>query len=527
MAKKIFDRVGFCYWENDTTVFENVSFSIDADWKLGVIGRNGRGKTTLLKLMNGELTQTGGVIKKDVNVEYFPYQYSGNVKRTLDVIKECIGNLYCMEQQLEDAAVLEKYMELDGFGMEGKIRKEALKIGLKENALDREFETLSGGEQTKALIIALFLKNNSFVLLDEPTNHLDFSGKEALKNYLKKKRGFIVVSHERTFVDSVVDHILSINKTSITIEKGNYSTWENNKKLTEEFERRTSENLQKEIAKLEMNVGQKRQWADISNKQKYHFASNSRTNGVQAYLGQAKRSEERVKKDIQIKKSLLKDYEESKELAFTQEKKEGWIIKVEDLSFSYEKSEKLIQNLSLEICDHDVVWIKGKNGSGKSTLLKLITGEIHHPAVLYHGNVLFSILPQTIHMNHWSHGMEFLKSMADHEEEYRSSVQVSKIFDISEELLMKPCDTYSSGEKKKIYLAQVFSKRNHVVVLDEPFNYMDVMFRNQIEKAFRFVRPTALLIEHDESFLQEAATIILNLDEGSVWCKGIAGTQRI
>lgn len=521
MAKITFERVSFCYPEVYTSVFENVSFSIDTNWKLGLIGRNGRGKTTLLKIMNGELLQTNGTIKKDVNVEYFPYQYSGEVKITLDVIKECIGNLYSLEQHLDDASMLEKYIELDGFRMEGKIRKEASKIGLKENALNRSFETLSSGEQTKALIIALFFKSNSFVLLDEPTNHLDICGKEELKNYLKKKRGFILVSHDREFLDSLVNHILSINKVDISIEKGNYTTWENNKKLTEEFERRTSENLQKEIARMENNIVQKRQWANISNKQKYHFASNSRTNGVQAYLNQAKRSEERVKKNIEVKKSLLKNYEERKALVFTQDNKEGWIIKINDLSFSYIENDKLIKNLSLEICEHDVVWIKGKNGSGKSTLLKLITGQIYNPAVIYNGNVIFSILPQEINMKDWHNGLEFLKSMLDNEDEYNSSIQICELFDISEELLKNPCDTYSSGEKKKIYLAQVLSRRNNVIVLDEPLNYMDVMFRMQIEKAFELVRPTVLLIEHDEYFLQGISTIILNLDEGSVWHRNI------
>lgn len=517
MAKITFDRVSFCYPKVYTSVFENVSFSIDADWKLGLTGRNGRGKTTLLKIMNGELQQTNGTIKRDVNVEYFPYQYSGEVKITLDVIKECIGNLYSLEQQLDDAVMLEEYIRLDGFQMEGKIRKEAARIGLKENVLSRSFETLSGGEQTKALIIALFLKSNSFVLLDEPTNHLDFGGKEELKNYLKKKRGFILVSHDREFLDSVVNHILSVNKVDISIEKGNYTTWENNKKLTEEFEQRTSENLQREIAKLESSSVQKREWASISNKQKYHFASNSRTNGVQAYLSQAKRSEERVKKNIQIKKSLLRNYEERKALEFTQDKKDGWIIKIDGLSFSYVESDMLIKNLSLEIGEHDIVWIKGKNGSGKSTLLKLITGQICSPAVAYNGEVIFSILPQEINLKEWHSGLEFLKSAPDHEEEYNSSLQICELFDISEELLRKPCDTYSSGEKKKIYLAQVLSKRNHVIVLDEPLNYMDVMFREQLEKAFELVRPTVLLIEHDAYFLQGVSTIILNLDEGSVW----------
>lgn len=513
MGKIIFEKVDFYYPEIYSPIFEKVSISVDTKWRLGLIGRNGRGKTTLLKLISGELTQTSGKIKRDVDVEYFPYQYFGNVKITLNVIKECIGGLYSLEQHLDDSSALEKYMELDGFSVEGKIRKEAGKIGLKYNILDREFETLSSGERTKALIISLFLKQNTFILLDEPTNHLDVHGKEELKNYLKKKQGFILVSHDRAFLDSVTDHILSINKADITIEKGNYTTWENNKTIVEEYERRTSENLQHEIARMESNIVQKKNWADVSNKQKYHFASNSRTGGVQAYQGQAKRSELKIRKDIEEKKKLLRNYEESRNLEFEQEEKEGWLIKVDNLNFSYIREEKLIKNLSLEVKEHDTVLIQGKNGSGKSTLLKLITGKIIHPSISYNGNIIFSVLPQEIDMENCHNGREFLKSKLDDEKEYISSMQVCEMFDITEELLEKPCDTYSSGEKKKIYLAKVLSRRNHIIVLDEPLNYMDNMFRKQILRAFKMLRPTVLLIEHDSFFLQNLATVIVNLDE--------------
>ena len=219
MGKIIFEKVDFHYPEIYTPVFEKVSICIDTQWRLGLIGRNGRGKTTLLRLMGGELSPTAGRIKKDVAVEYFPYNYLGDAEETLDVIKECIGGLYSLEQHLDDADSLEAYMELDGFGMEGKIRKEAGKIGLRDCVLERKFDTLSSGERTKALIIAMFLRQNTFVLLDEPTNHLDAYGKEELKNYLRRKRGFILVSHDRAFLDCVADHILSVNKADITVEK--------------------------------------------------------------------------------------------------------------------------------------------------------------------------------------------------------------------------------------------------------------------------------------------------------------------
>lgn len=441
MGKIIFEKVDFHYPEIYTPVFEKVSICVDTQWKLGLIGRNGRGKTTLLRLMSGELSPTGGGIKRDVNVEYFPYHYSGDVEITMDVIKECIGGLYSLEQHLEDAVSLEKYMELDGFCMEGKIRKEAAKIGLKDSVLDRKFDTLSGGERAKALIVALFLKQNTFILLDEPTNHLDSCGKEELGYYLRRKRGFVLVSHDRAFLDCAADHILSINKTNVAIEKGNYTTWENNKRMIEEYERRTSENLQREITRMEESIVQKRDWAEVSNKQKYHFASHSRTNGVQAYFVQAKRNEMRIQNNIEEKKKLLRNYEESRELWFEQEKKEGWLIKTEELSFSYVKGERLIQNLSLEIREHDAVWIQGKNGSGKSTLLKLLTGEIAHPSVSYNGDVVFSALPQEIDLGGCGSGREFLERELGSGKEYSGSIQICGMFDVTEELLEKPCGT--------------------------------------------------------------------------------------
>ena len=227
----------------------------------------------------------------------------------------------------------------------------------------------------------------------------------------------------------------------------------------------------------------------------------------------------RISKNIEEKKKLLRNYEKNRELRFEQEKKEGWLIKTEHLSFSYVETERLIQNLSLEIRERDAVWIQGRNGSGKSTLLKLITGEIAHPCVSYNGDIVFSVLPQEIDMGDCESGREFLEWELKDGREYGSAMQICGMFDITEELLEKPCDTYSSGEKKKIYLARVLSRRNHVIVLDEPLNYMDVMFRRQLVEAFRALRPTVLLIEHDDFFLRNLATVIVDLDTG--------GTERV
>ena len=251
MAQIIINNMSFYYKEYYEPIFENVNLNLDSNWKLGLIGRNGRGKTTLLRLIHGELLPDKGKVIKSMKTEFFPFPMVLNYKKTIDVIKENIGGLKTLEDNLEDLECLQKYIDLDGYQMESRILKELNLMNLSESLLDRDYNTLSGGEKTKINLLTLFLKSNVFILLDEPTNHLDIEGKRIIANYLKRKTGFIVVSHDRNFLDTVCDHILSINKKSINIEKGNYSTWLKNKELVEQYEFRTKEKLEKEILSLE------------------------------------------------------------------------------------------------------------------------------------------------------------------------------------------------------------------------------------------------------------------------------------
>lgn len=513
MSRILIQNLSFSYKTHYHSVFNNVTLNLDTDWKLGVIGRNGRGKTTFLKLISGELLPDSGKIIKEVNTEFFPYEYEGIYKNTLDIIKECAGSLRSLEEQLDCPQILQEYIDLDGFSMEGKITREVKRMGLREEILERDFETLSGGEKTKVLLIALFVKQNTFVLLDEPTNHLDIRGKNEVANYLKKKKGFMVVSHDREFIDQVVDHILSINKKNIKIEKGNYTTWKNNKDIIEEYELRTKKNIVKEIKKLEGHAAKKRDWASVSNTQKYHFASNSRTNGVQAYLRQAKRAELLVEKNIQEKKNLLLNYEEAKQLEFHQAKIEDeWLIKIENLSYSYVPNNKVLDNISLKVKSGDAIWIKGPNGSGKSTLLKLISKELFTSQIKYNENVTFSFLNQELYFEDDLTGNDFLKAGIDLDEEYGECLELCNMFDVSVEDLIKPCSLFSSGEKKKLVEAKILSQRNHIIILDEPLNYMDVMFREQLENAILQIRPTIIFVEHDIRFGQNIATDVLELN---------------
>ena len=183
----------FAYPSNGEPVFENVNFQIDTDWKLGFIGRNGRGKTTFLKLLLG-LHEYSGTIQTSVQFDYFPYPVREPSRRTAEVLEDVCPAAEDWERMRELSC-----LEVD------------------DSVLDRPFSTLSHGEQTKVLLAALFLNEGHFLLIDEPTNHLDRAGRELVAAYLKRKKSFILVSHDRHFLDGCVDHILSLNRADIEV----------------------------------------------------------------------------------------------------------------------------------------------------------------------------------------------------------------------------------------------------------------------------------------------------------------------
>lgn len=185
----------FAYEGSYDNIFENVNFQIDTDWKLGFTGRNGRGKTTFLSLLLGKYEYSGN-ISAHISFEYFPFQVDNKELNTIDVISEIFPDY-----------------------IHWKLMRELSLLKVSEDVLYRPFDSLSNGEQTKVLLATLFIKENSFLLIDEPTNHLDMTARKLVSDYLNTKSGYILVSHDRSFLDNCVDHILSINKTNIEIQK--------------------------------------------------------------------------------------------------------------------------------------------------------------------------------------------------------------------------------------------------------------------------------------------------------------------
>ena len=231
-------HLSFAYDGSYEDIFTDVSFQIDSAWKLGLCGRNGRGKTTFLRLLMGEL-QYQGAISHSVDFEYFPFPVSDTAEHTLDIFYGLAPGVQLWQ-----------------------IQKELSKLAVGEDVLYRPFETLSHGERTKILLAGLFLRDNSFLLIDEPTDHLDMETRSLVARYLRGKSGFILVSHDRAFLDACTDHTLSINKANIEVVHGNFSVWWEQKRRQDAFETAENEKLKKDINRLESAARQSSQWAD-------------------------------------------------------------------------------------------------------------------------------------------------------------------------------------------------------------------------------------------------------------------------
>ena len=246
MAQIQVNDLTFSYDGSADDVFENVTFRIDTDWKLGLIGRNGKGKTTLLQLFMGNMHYSGS-ISTGTCFDYFPYKV-----RESDLKVSAAELIEKWKPQVEIWQVL--------------IQMDALKMD--SECLYRPFGTLSFGERTRVMLSVLFADENEFLLIDEPTNHLDTRAREIVKNYLATKKGFILVSHDRDLLDSVCDHVLVLNRSSIEVQAGNFTSWWENKEKKDAFLQAENEKHLKEISKLKTAADRSSRWADKNEREK-------------------------------------------------------------------------------------------------------------------------------------------------------------------------------------------------------------------------------------------------------------------
>ncbi len=485
----------FAYDGSYENIFEHASFRLDTDWRLGFTGRNGRGKTTFLNLLLGKYAYQGS-ISASVAFSYFPYPVADAARLALDVVEE----IYPMYEYWQLARELEK-LQVD------------------EGVLCRPYCTLSNGEQTKLQLAVLFLKENNFLLIDEPTNHLDIRGRELVSAYLRTKRGFILVSHDRAFLDGCVDHILSINKANIEVIHGNFSTWYENKQRRDAFEQAENAKLKKEISRLEETARQKAQWSDRAESRKIGIDP-MKVDNIKGYrplqgakakkaMARSKAIEQRVEDAISEKSKLLKNIERADSLKIYQtDFHRKRLALLREVSICYGDHE-VCQNVSFTIEQGDRIALRGINGSGKSSILKLLCGEsIPHSGEVRMGSGLkISYVPQDTAALRGRLGDLAREAGID---ESLFLAMLAKL-DVPKVQMEKDMAALSAGQKKKVLLAKSICENAHLHIWDEPMNYIDILSRMQIEQLLLEYKPTIVFVEHDRAFCETVATKTITL----------------
>ena len=485
-------NLSFSYEGSFEEVFKNVSFRIDTDWKLGFVGRNGRGKTTFLNLLMGKYKYQGR-ISSSVKFVYFPYEVKEKDRMTLEILEE-------MNPQFE----------------EWQLFRELNLLNVDAEALYRPFYTLSYGEQEKVLLAALFLGEERFLLIDEPTNHLDVEARRQVAQYLNRKKGFILVSHDRNFLDSCVDHILSINKMNIDVQKGNFSSWYANKEASDRLEAAQNQKLESEVKRLKQAARQSYGLSDQVEKSK----KGQRVAGLRpdrGFIGhksakmmkRAKVLENRQQQAIEEKSKLLRNIEtmdalEIRPLAYHTDLLAEW----KDVAVFY-GNHKVCSRICFDIRQGERVCLSGRNGCGKSSILKLLLGE----ELTFEGNVHVA---SGIKISYISQDTSYLKgNLREMAQEYGLEESLFKAvlrkLDLEREQFEKDVSLYSAGQKKKVLLAKSLCEQAHLYVWDEPLNYIDVLSRVQIEELLLKFRPTILFVEHDTAFRENVATKIIEM----------------
>ncbi|MHC1786732.1 MAG: ribosomal protection-like ABC-F family protein [Christensenellales bacterium] len=517
------DHLSFTYPGGFLPVFQDLCFCMDTSWRLGLVGRNGRGKTTLLRLLAGELRGQGQIISQ-ASCDLFPFAVDEGAA-ALKALRGAIAPFDRWEREMaallaeNDAPALQRWGELeraysqaDGYTIDALIGREVGRMGIDPEALSRPFLSFSPGERTRMMLAALFLRHNRFLLIDEPTNHLDMRGRDIAGDYLASKQGFLLVSHDRAFLDRSVDHILALQKNSVIIVQDNYSGWRRSKQMQDDFERAQHERLSRDIRRMSESGREKAAWSDRVEASKIgtHAADRGYIGSKSAKM--MKRSlaiRGRIDRQIEEKEGLLKELEYAAPLRLQPLAHASRVLLTAlDLSYGY-GGEDLISHLNLSLTQGERLALAGPNGSGKSTLLRLLAGEMapRGGSLSRPGDLVISTLPQEA---------PALRGTPADWAQTRGLplaffLTLLRKFGFAREAFQQDMRGFSLGQQKKLLLATSMAQPAHLYLWDEPLNYIDVESREQIEEMLADTGATIVFVEHDRRFMERVATRILSL----------------
>ena len=496
-----------------TVIFENISARINEGDKIGLIGVNGVGKTTLMKILMGEEEYDSG------SINVFPEHLK-------------IGYLKQLNEFEENATV---YQKLNSFALSastaannsgyGKRLKESLiKLGFKEKDMNKRVSKLSGGEKTKLSLCLVLADNPDILILDEPTNHLDVEGIKWLEDFLNSiKKTLIVISHDRLFLDNTVNKIFVMKFNEIKEYKGNYSAYKqqndhNIKSLMNERKKQ-----QREIKHLENHIETQMRWYHRAENDKSYRSVSGTSNyraGNPRYISTIISKRIRIEK---IKKNMKDIPKEDMSANFNLINKRTnlnselpkYLIKVNRLKKSY-GSKVIFNDAAFHVKNGDKVALMGRNGSGKTTLFKILLGlEKADSGSVY--------LNPSLKTGYFSQELENLNLKNTILQELVQSgidkLEARKIlgrFLFNGEEVFKIIENLSMGEKCRVAIAKLIMSEINMLILDEPTNHLDIVSKENIEDTLKEYSGTIVFVSHDRYFIDTVATRILEIENQSI-----------
>lgn len=500
-------------------LFENVSFDVNQGDFVGLIGANGTGKTTLFKVIRGELepTEGGAFISKTTKIGYLEqHACQGSVRTVYDEALSIFEPLMAIERELEEIAVSidahigntdelierqnklhEQFQEQEGLTYKSRTRSALLGLGFSENDFTLTCDKLSGGQRSKLSMCKLLLSGSEVLLLDEPTNHLDIAGTEWLEDFLLSFRGtVIVISHDRYFLDKVTNKTVELSHGKCHYSKGNYSTYLKLKEERLESERRQYENQLEEIKRIEGIIEQQRSFA----RERNFITAESKRKMLE------KKKAELVIPDPPLSKMRMK---------FTPACETGNdVLTVKELSKSF--GEKcLFSNADMQVFKNERVFMLGANGCGKTTLLRILTRQQSADAgsFLFGANVKTGYFDQSLETLH--NEKTVIDEIWDEHRLYTEKTVRSylALFLFRGDDVFKNVGTLSGGEKAKLCLLKLMLSGANVLLLDEPTNHLDIPSREVLEAALSDFDGTIICISHDRYFINKLSTKIYRMTQ--------------